>query len=87
MYISVPSQISKTTRLQINSFIDWLCLGLLQRLEEETRANSYIVKERLPKDIESRKKTVVDLQRVVAEPAMGQGDLDELHNKVKTPLI
>ena len=67
----------------INSFVDWLFLGLLQRLEEETRANSYIVKERLPKDIESRKKTVVDLQRVVAEPAMGQGDLDELHNKVK----
>lgn len=57
--------------------------GLLQRLEEETRANSYIVKERLPKDIESRKKTVADLQRVVAEPAMGQGDLDELQNKVR----
>ncbi|WAR28260.1 IFT81-like protein, partial [Mya arenaria] len=56
--------------------------GLLQRLEEETRANSYIVKERLPKDIESRKKTVTDLQRVVAEPAMGQADLEELHNKI-----
>ena len=56
--------------------------GLLQRLEEETRANSYIVKERLPKDIEARKKTVHDLQRVVAEPAMGQSDLDELQNKV-----
>lgn len=57
--------------------------GLLQRLEEETRANSYIVKERLPKDIEARKKTVHDLQRVVAEPAMGQSDLDELQNKIQ----
>ncbi|XP_052216960.1 intraflagellar transport protein 81 homolog isoform X2 [Dreissena polymorpha] len=56
--------------------------GLLQRLEEETRANSYIVKERLPKDIESKKKTVSDLQRVVAEPAMGQADLEELHKKI-----
>ena len=53
-------------------------------MEEESRANSYIVKERLPKDLESRKKTVIDLQRVVAEPAMGQGDLDELNNKVAT---
>ena len=59
-----------------------LIAGLLQRLEEETRANSYIVKERLPKDIEARKKAVHDLQRVVAEPAMGQSDLDELQNKV-----
>lgn len=57
--------------------------SILQRLEEETRANSYIVKERLPKDIESRRKTVMDLQRVVAEPAMGQGDLEELHNKIQ----
>ena len=40
------------------------------------------MKERLPKDIEARKKTVHDLQRVVAEPAMGQSDLDELLNKV-----
>lgn len=57
--------------------------GLLQRLEEESRANSYIVKERLPKDIESKKKAVSDLQRVVAEPAMGQADLEELHNKIQ----
>ena len=40
------------------------------------------MKERLPKDIEARKKAVHDLQRVVAEPAMGQSDLDELQNKV-----
>jgi intraflagellar transport protein 81 len=56
-------------------------------LEEESRANSYIVKERLPKDIESKKKSVADLQRVVAEPAMGQADLEELHNKVCDILI
>ncbi|KAL4220507.1 Intraflagellar transport protein 81 [Mactra antiquata] len=57
--------------------------GLLQRLEEESRANSYIVKERLPKDIESKKKTVADLQKVVAEPAMGQADLEVLQNQIQ----
>ena len=41
----------------------------------------------MPKDIEARKKTVHDLQRVVAEPAMGQSDLDELQNKVKTVVL
>ncbi|KAH3805178.1 hypothetical protein DPMN_133474 [Dreissena polymorpha] len=56
-----------------------------KRLEEDTRANSYIVKERLPKDIESKRKTVSDLQRVVAEPAMGQADLEELHKKGTRP--
>ena len=40
------------------------------------------MKERLPKDIDARKKAVHDLQRVVAEPAMGQSDLDVLQNKV-----
>ncbi|KAL3848360.1 hypothetical protein ACJMK2_019225 [Sinanodonta woodiana] len=57
--------------------------GLLQRLEEETRANSYIVKERLPKDIASRRKTIQDLQRVVTEPAMGMSDLDQLHSQIR----
>ncbi|XP_046546796.1 LOW QUALITY PROTEIN: intraflagellar transport protein 81 homolog [Haliotis rubra] len=55
---------------------------LMQHLEEETRANGYIVKERLPKDISARKKAVQDLQKVVAVPAMGQSDLDDLNNQI-----
>ncbi|KAK3094389.1 hypothetical protein FSP39_001105 [Pinctada imbricata] len=55
---------------------------LLTRLEEETRTNQYIVTERLPKEVASRKKTLLDLQKVVAEPAMGQGDLDKLHQQI-----
>lgn len=57
-------------------------LALLQRLEEETRTNKYIVTERLPKDISGRRKTLQDLQRVVAEPAMGHSDLDQLNSQV-----
>ena len=57
-------------------------VALLQRLEEETRTNKYIVTERLPKDVGSRKKTLQDLQRVVSEPAMGNSDLERLHSQV-----
>ena len=56
--------------------------GMIERLEEETRANGYIVKEQLPKDVASRRKMIQDLQKVVAVPAMGQSDLDDLNNQV-----
>jgi len=54
----------------------------MQRLQEETRINKYIVMERLPKDVNARRKTLLDLQKVVAEPAMGQSDLESLHQNV-----
>lgn len=55
---------------------------MIERLDEETRANGYIVKDQLPKDITSRRKMIQDLQKVVAVPAMGQSDLDELNNQI-----
>lgn len=58
-------------------------LGLLEKLEEETRVNSYMVTEKLPKEIAAKKKAVQDLQKVVNEPAMGQSDLDDLNDKVR----
>jgi len=57
--------------------------GLLQRLEEENKINTYMLKDKLPKQLGTTKSTVQDLQRVVAEPAMGQSDLDEINNKIK----
>lgn len=60
---------------------------MIERLEEETRANGYIVKEQLPKDIASHRKMIQDLQKVVAVPAMGQSDLDDLNNQVTTSSI
>ena len=57
--------------------------SMVERLEEESRANGYIVKDQLPKDIQSRRKMIQDLQKVVAVPAMGQSDLDELNGQVR----
>ncbi|XP_074658114.1 intraflagellar transport protein 81 homolog [Tubulanus polymorphus] len=57
--------------------------GLLQRLEEETKTNQYIVQDQLPKQVDGRKKVVQDLQQVVSEPAMGQRDLDEIQDKIR----
>ncbi|KAK7480473.1 hypothetical protein BaRGS_00028290 [Batillaria attramentaria] len=39
---------------------------MIERLEEETRANGYIVKDQLPKDIASRRKMIQDLQKITA---------------------
>ncbi|XP_077987747.1 intraflagellar transport protein 81 homolog [Glandiceps talaboti] len=57
--------------------------GLIKKLEEENKVNAYLCQEKLPKEIEAKRKTVQDLQRVVSEPAMGQSDLDELDRKIK----
>ena len=57
-------------------------LGLLQKLEMETKVNHYMVTEKLPKEISMKKKNVQDLQRVVNEPAMGQSDLNVLIGRV-----
>jgi len=56
--------------------------GLLQRLEEETHINTYIIKQKLPKEIDTRHKEVEILQHVLSEPAMSRGDLDALNSKV-----
>ena len=57
-------------------------LGLLQKLEEEVKINKYMVVEKLPREVSSRRSAVQDLQRVVAEPAMGQADLAQIQGKV-----
>lgn len=56
--------------------------GLMKRLDEEIKFNTYMVSDKLPKELESKKKTVHFLQKVVVEPAMGQSDLSELEAKV-----
>lgn len=54
----------------------------MKRLEEEIKINSYMVFEKLPKELDSMRRTVQYLQKVVSEPAMGQADVQELDNKV-----
>ncbi|XP_061527009.1 intraflagellar transport protein 81 homolog [Phycodurus eques] len=57
--------------------------SLMKRLEEEIKINSYMVSEKLPKELEVLKRTVQYLQKVASEPAMGHGDLLELRDKIK----
>lgn len=54
----------------------------MKRLEEEVKINSYMVSEKLPKELEATRRTVQYLQKIAAEPAMGQSDLQELQDKV-----
>nr|XP_023417788.1 intraflagellar transport protein 81 homolog [Cavia porcellus] len=56
--------------------------SLMKRLEEETKFNSYMVTEKLPKELENKKKELHFLQKVVSEPAMGHADLLELESKI-----
>lgn len=56
--------------------------GLMKRLQEEIKFNTYMVSEKLPKELEGRRRVVQYLQRVVLEPAMGPDELDELEGKV-----
>uniref|UniRef100_A0A7N9AW22 Intraflagellar transport protein 81 homolog n=1 Tax=Mastacembelus armatus TaxID=205130 RepID=A0A7N9AW22_9TELE len=57
--------------------------SLIRRLEEEIKINSYMVSEKLPKELEGMRRTVQYLQKVASEPAMGQDDLHELEDKIK----
>uniref|UniRef100_A0A8C0KZF2 Intraflagellar transport protein 81 homolog n=1 Tax=Canis lupus dingo TaxID=286419 RepID=A0A8C0KZF2_CANLU len=56
--------------------------SLMKRLEEEIKFNSYMVTEKFPKELESKKKELHFLQKVVSEPAMGHSDLLELESKI-----
>ncbi|XP_077318116.1 intraflagellar transport protein 81 homolog [Lithobates pipiens] len=57
--------------------------GLIKRLEEEIKFNSYMVSEKLPKELESKRRTRSLMQRVVSEQVMDQSDLTELEAKIQ----
>ncbi|KAI2661886.1 hypothetical protein H4Q32_007582 [Labeo rohita] len=54
---------------------------LMKRLEEDIKFNSYMVSEKLPRELENMRKVVQYLQKVASEPAMGQAELRELEDK------
>ncbi|NXA82875.1 IFT81 protein, partial [Thryothorus ludovicianus] len=55
--------------------------SLMKKLEEEINFNSYLVTEKIPREMESKKTSVHFLQKVVAEPAMTQADLSALESE------
>ncbi|NXA37359.1 IFT81 protein, partial [Eudromia elegans] len=56
--------------------------SLMKKLEEEIKFNSYLATEKIPRELESKKKSLYFLQKVVAEPAMSQSDLNMLETKI-----
>ncbi|NXF74698.1 IFT81 protein, partial [Sclerurus mexicanus] len=56
--------------------------SLMKKLEEEMNFNSYLVTEKMPRELESKKASVYLLQKVVAEPAMTQSDLTALESEI-----
>ncbi|XP_054852959.1 intraflagellar transport protein 81 homolog isoform X1 [Eublepharis macularius] len=56
--------------------------SLMKRLEEEIKFNTYLVSEKFPREVETKKQLLYLLQKVAAEPAMGQSDLNELETKI-----
>ncbi|KAG7157671.1 Intraflagellar transport protein 81-like [Homarus americanus] len=57
--------------------------GLLQRLEEDVNVNTYIVKEKLPKELSAKERYVAILERVAAQPAMGQQEIDSVNKQIR----
>ncbi|KAJ7994081.1 hypothetical protein DPEC_G00262230 [Dallia pectoralis] len=57
--------------------------SLMKRLEEEIKFNSYMVSDKLPKELEGKRRMVQYLRKVVGEPAMGQAELRELEEKIR----
>lgn len=55
----------------------------MKKLEEENKINSYMVSEKLPKELEAMRHRVRYLQKMTTEPAMGQADVQELEEKVR----
>lgn len=49
--------------------------------------NSYIVKEKLPKELALKQRLVETLQQVAAQPAMGQQEIDQVNKQVGWTLM
>lgn len=56
--------------------------GLVRNLEEEVKMNEYIASEKLPKEIEAKKKEVEILSRIANAPPPSSEALEILRQKV-----
>ena len=55
---------------------------LLARLDEEACLKKVLAQETLPKNIEARRKECVEVERVLMEPLMSDGDLDTVRQQL-----
>lgn len=55
----------------------------MKKLEEENEVNKYLCEEKIPKEIEAMTAACRNLENVMSVPAMGQSELDEIHDKVR----
>lgn len=58
--------------------------GLVKKLEEENQINSYLCQDKIPKEIEGKKKYSDILQKVAYSHAMTNSDLDALNLQIKS---
>lgn len=56
--------------------------GLISRMEEENQLNNYLLTDKLPKELEAKRKTVKDLKRVAHAPMMDSNDLERLEDEI-----
>lgn len=56
--------------------------SLISRMEEDNQLNNYLVNDKLPKELDARRKTVRDLRRVAHEPMMDERDLERIENDI-----
>ena len=61
-----------------------MCLSaLIQRLEEDVNVHNYLATEKLPKELEVKRKQVANLEKVANVPALTSQDLEKIKKKVR----
>ncbi|QQP49507.1 Intraflagellar transport protein 81 -like protein, partial [Caligus rogercresseyi] len=58
--------------------------NLLKKMEDDTKVNSYIVADKIPKELKAQKQVLESLRKVAETPALGPDDLNELREKIKS---
>ena len=56
---------------------------MIGKIEEENKVYEYMVNDKLPKEIDSKRKIIAELQNVLSLPAIDQNDLQNLQAKVR----
>ena len=57
-------------------------IGYCRSFQEEVNTNRYIVEEKLPKEIESKRAIVAELSKVADMPAINEADIAKIREKV-----